>query len=50
MKYKCKELGNIESLEEIEIKFKELKSNSNEFNEYEIEDFIKEFYVGGDEE
>lgn len=46
MKYKDKETGTeIKTRKEIANNFAEIKGNSNEFNDYDLNKFILEFYV-----
>lgn len=46
MKYKDKETGTeIKTRKEIEKNFVEIKGNSNEFDDYDLDKFILKFYV-----
>ena len=47
MKYKCKETGQVVTLDNIKQIFSELVGNSNYFNEYvdRFEDFLNDYYV-----
>ena len=49
IRYVEKESGNLFNLKEIESEFKVLKYETKEFESYEFEDFLKEFYKGDEE-